>query len=466
MDDFNSIFEEVEQKYAINDNSTLTIHNKPSIISLKRISKQTFRANDDYIKERRKKGIITLTPKQMAKKQQREARRKLAAEKAKEREEEKRVEKIAKQISKSVSKTIKKEEKEIRKQRKITAREAKAEAKLKEKQEDSELKRRITPPKKRNIFSRFSNMIRYNRGDFEFEEEDVLAYKNGELSIEDLEDEWKEIQRYEDAKDDVKLRKGWNAFKITLAGLALAGSLFACKTAADKIEQQFNQMQSVHIEHQSQLDKDLLEKRAEGAALRLEDQKFFYEYTDGEPTLQNWEALPEELKAHVRNPVKAAEAAYNHSNDQSHFYVMVDGDFTTEAWQNLPSEVRRYIREPVSTAKEYFENGQDQVYLYELSRGKLTEEFYNTLPAEVRQYVRNPIELAKEFAEQGDATGYLRALSINQDMPERARHEFWYFLPDELKEYVPDPNTIRMDEKEEQIANTENIQNDTKDYER
>ena len=98
MDDFNSIFEEVEQKYAINDNSTLTIHNKPSIISLKRISKQTFRANDDYIKERRKKGIITLTPKQMAKKQQREARRELDGKKEKEREEEKRVEKSAKQI--------------------------------------------------------------------------------------------------------------------------------------------------------------------------------------------------------------------------------------------------------------------------------------------------------------------------------------------------------------------------------
>ena len=103
MDDFNSIFEEVEQKYAINDNSTLIIHNKPSSISLKRVSKQTFKVDVDYIKERRNKGIITLTPKQMAKKQQREARRKLAAEKEKERAEEKRVKKIANQISKSVS---------------------------------------------------------------------------------------------------------------------------------------------------------------------------------------------------------------------------------------------------------------------------------------------------------------------------------------------------------------------------
>lgn len=466
MDDFNAIFEEVEQSHIVQGSSALKIHTNAQYLTVKKREKRRYVTDAEYIKERRKDGIITLTPKQMARKQQKAEKKQLDVERAKQEAEEKRVEKIAKQISKSVSKKIKEEDKEIKKQRKITAREAKADAKLKEKQKEDESKRRITPPKKRNIFSRFHNMLKYNRGDFDFEEEDVLAYKNGELSIEDLEDEWKEIQKYEDAKDDVKLRRGWNAFKVTLAGLALAGSIFACKTAFDKIEQQFNQMQSVRVEHQTELDKELLAKRAESAALRMEDQKFFYEYTDGEPTLLNWEALPDEIKAHVRNPVRAAEAAYKYENDQSHFYVMVDGDFTTEAWRNLPPEIRRYIREPVSTAKEYFDNGQDQIYLYKLSRGQLTEEFYNTLPAEVRQYVRNPVELAKEFAEQGDVTGYLRALSINQDTPERARHEFWRFLPDELKEYVQDPDTITVDENTTQMASTENIQEDTEDYER
>lgn len=348
---------------------------------------------------------------------------------------EKRIYKASKTIEHSVKKTIKAEDKKL-------AKEKQQQERLNKKINKGKGEKRLTPPKKRNFFVRFHNMRKYINDDFDYAviEEDLEDYKNGKLSEEDIESEWEEIQEYEDARDDVKLRRGWTAFKLTLAGLALAGSLFACKTMV-------NDIQARAQANIAQEKIEMLEKRAESALLRLEDQQFFYEYTEGEPSLENWEKLPEEVQKSVRNPVVAAEAAAKNNKDQAHFYEMTEGDFSTEAWEKLPDELKQYIREPVSTAKEAFELGKDQMYLYNLSRGKITEEFWQTLPEDVRRYVRNPIELAKEFAEKGDASGYLDTLLIDDKRPDKERHTFWTFLPDELKKYVQDPNLVTAEQE-------------------
>jgi len=308
-------------------------------------------------------------------------------------------------------------------------------------------RRRITPPKKRNFISRLHLANKYQKGKFELAEEDAEMIKNGEILTSSLDKkEWKAIQKYEDARDDIRLRKGFTAFKVALAGIALVGVVlgggYVVKTTIDDMHEQFAQMEELYIHNQSKANQEMMEKRAASMAMNFRDQEFFYEYTNGNPSLENWENLPEAIQECVRNPVTAAEAAYNHDNDQSHFYVMVDGDFTTEKWEALPEEVKQYIREPVSTAKEAYENGKDQVYLYQLSRGIITEEFWQGLPSEVRQYVRNPLELAKSYAKSGDELGYLKELLRDGESPQKLDHNFWSFLPDELKEVVKDPKLI------------------------
>ena len=385
-------------------------------------------ANKYKLREDRQKQRNLRISRQNAKQMERQREKQRVAE-------EKKTSKKAREIQRSLNKTIKADERKAAKERK--------------KREEYERKhpRRLTPPKKRNIFSRFHHMRKYIKGnpDYLDIEDDIQDYKDGLISKKVIENEWEDVQEYEDARDDVKLRRGWTAFKVALAGIALAGSLFAYKTTINSIVA--NAPDPVAI---AQQNSEITEGRAKNAAYKFEDQKLFYEYTDGNPTVENWEKLSEEVKIYIRNPLTAAEAAYKYGNDQSHFYEMT-GELSTEAWEKLPPELKEFIREPIATAREAAEEGQDQMYLYKLSRGLMTEEFLLELRAEIKQYIRNPIELAKQFAEKGDYLGYINLLMMDHEIvTDYARAERWRFLPDELKQYVPDPSTVAAQEQAQQ----------------
>lgn len=92
---------------------------------------------------------------------------------------------------------------------------------------------RFTESKKRNLLSRIILQERLAKGRFRDLEQDIDA---GYVTQEDVNaskvaDKWydrrlfKEVQAYEDAKEDVSVRKGWNTFKLSLAGVALAGAI-------------------------------------------------------------------------------------------------------------------------------------------------------------------------------------------------------------------------------------------------
>lgn len=337
------------------------------------------------------------------------------------RKRQKNVKKISKQVSKSLKKKVKKPSK------------------------DNISYIRLTPPKgKRNIITRIRHRSHYDKGYYDYIEENI---ENGYITPETIasgevtKKEWKELQAYEDAREDLTVKKNWGRFKALLAAIALTASMATCKVMYDGIMDSFEQSGITAEETGEQMRLRDLASRAKHALFNFEDQQLFYEYTNGDITEANWEKLPEDVKQYIRNPVVAAEAAYKYGNDLSNFYTMVDGEFTTETWEKLPDEIRQFVREPVSTAKEYFENGKDQRYLYEVSSGRLTEEFWNTLPAEVKQYVRNPIELAKEFERQGNDLGYLQNLSDITDQTQLSRN-VWRFLPDELKAHVLDPQFV------------------------
>ena len=372
----------------------------------------------------------------------RQVRKEAAEKKRFTRKRQKNIEKISKQVSKSATKTLKKS--------------------------DDTSYIRLTPPKgKRNIISRIRHRTHYDKGYYDYIEENI---ENGYITPETIasgevtKKEWKELQKYEDAREDVTVGKNWRRFKALLATVAITGMLITGKTMYDGIMDSFEQSGIVAEENAEQMRFGQLESRARHALFDFTDQQLLYEYTNGDITEANWEKLPEEVREYIRNPVVAADAEYKNGMDLSHFYVMVDGDFTTETWEKLPEEIRQFVREPVSTAKEYFENGHDQRYLYEVSRGRMTEEFWNVLPSEIKQYVRNPVELAKEFERQGDDLGYLANLSEITDTKQLGC-EVWKFLPEELKAHVVDPR-ISAAELQTGVEEGEQVQENNSDLER
>lgn len=379
-----------------------------------------------------------------------QTKKKIVDQKRLAKKKEEKVEKMSKKISRAVDKKLKKE--------------------YKLKDQDNIRYLRLTEPKeKRNLLSRIRNRVRYDKGGFDYIEENI---QNGYITPETIASgevtkrEWKELQRYEDAREDVSIKKGWGRFKAILAAVAISASLIACKTVYDDVKENLERgaVQAQELKEKNELE--AMERHAKVALFNFTDQQLLYEYTNGQPTVENWEALPDNVQEYIRNPVTAAEAAYKYGNDQSNFYVMTGGNLTTEAWEKLPDEIRQFVREPVSTAKEYFENGRDQRYLYEVSRGMMTEEFWQGLPDEIKQYVRNPIELAKEFERNGDYLGYLANLSEITDTTQLSR-EVWGFLPEELKAHIVDPKlVISLDELQHGIDSATQNTQDGEDIER
>lgn len=103
---------------------------------------------------------------------------------------------------------------------------------------------RLTEPKKRGLLGRIILQIKYSSGSYEFIED---AYKKGIFTREgmafykDAEDEidrenYKEVQEYEDAANDVSVRRGWTAFRLGLATTLLAGAISFSKNVIQDVK--------------------------------------------------------------------------------------------------------------------------------------------------------------------------------------------------------------------------------------
>ena len=255
-DKFQSIFQNVEREAQISGNAVKFV-NKSQTSNDRRKNTDLKRYTVQKSTDSR---IIPITPKRLARRKKDKLSR-IEAKKAKimlkyekqlrkvEVKEQKRSLMLSKKAVKSEDKQIGKEKEQQERMNRILNRQQGI--------------KRLTPPKKRNIFVRFHHMRKYINSDLEYEaiEEDLQDYKKGKLSDEYIESEWEDIQEYEDARDDVKLRRGWTVFKVTLAGIALAGSLFACKAIDDNI----HDMQVRAEVNVTQADIDFEIKRAETA---------------------------------------------------------------------------------------------------------------------------------------------------------------------------------------------------------
>ncbi len=89
-------------------------------------------------------------------------------------------------------------------------------------------KGRLTEPKKRCLIRRIMLQMKYNGGDFDYLEDYYDDLTRSELAgyrdSKDRDDRqfYKEVQSYEDASDDVTVRRGWMTFKIGLATIMLS----------------------------------------------------------------------------------------------------------------------------------------------------------------------------------------------------------------------------------------------------
>lgn len=161
---------------------------------------------------------------------------------------------------------------------------------------------RITEPnKKRNIFNRLGNIINLNQHEYDIYKDYINDYKKGKILKEDLELEWEEIQDYEDAKSDVKLRNAWRAFKLALVGAGLAATVhFGGKVLKSAYEWGYNFTTGFWDETK----KDLKEQREE----------YEFKYGDTFPNGEKKKELMEEEYEQL-NSVKQKNSTYISSID-------------------------------------------------------------------------------------------------------------------------------------------------------
>lgn len=145
-------------------------------------------------------------------------------------------ESIAEKTARKISRQRRKEER--KKQRRITAI-------SKNIQKNVEHELRYTEPKKRNLLGRIILQNRLAKGSFDDieDEYEFLTQKEVDESknAERRRDRrlYKEVQAYEDAREDITVRKGWMAFKIGLAAALLAGSLALVNYTGNEVEKTF-----------------------------------------------------------------------------------------------------------------------------------------------------------------------------------------------------------------------------------
>lgn len=88
---------------------------------------------------------------------------------------------------------------------------------------------RFTEPKKRSLLRRVMLQMKYNSGAFDYIEDEYDSLTKQELEeyrtskFRSDRSYYKEVQAYEDAYDDVTVRKGWTKFKVGLIALTLTG---------------------------------------------------------------------------------------------------------------------------------------------------------------------------------------------------------------------------------------------------
>lgn len=261
-----------------------------------------------------------------------------------------------KKIKKPTTKTKEKaKEKTKEKSQKIKQREKKKSIVLPKKKDKNITYIRWTEPKKRNLLSKIIWQSRFARGYFDYLEDDL---ENGDVTKIDVEKSkvakkrsgralYREVQNYEDARDDVTTRKGWRNFKIGLAAVALSATLTGSLFLANEVKQTFvnpdtytPQIEYVQLatEEQNQIRTAATEFRSE---IRDNDGYEFDHLTD----LEFEEAYYRISKQEGKMSVGSFKGAMLSSNELSFYDSIVKRAYGEDKFANFSEEQRKDYRQ-------------------------------------------------------------------------------------------------------------------------
>ena len=269
-------------------------------------------------------------------------------------------------------------------------------------------KTRYTEPKKRNLLTRIILQHALDKGLYEDIEEDYdfISEKEIEMSKNAKKRSerrfYKEVQEYEDAKDDVKLRKGWKAFKIGLAASLLAGSLALAGHIGGEIKNTISNPtdnEVVTIETLDENDRAMYEANLEKFLEKVKEKDgYVFANLDDTELLDGYLRILNEEKGMTFNEFKNS---LNGLKDQENLEKIVKDSFGEERYNSFSEEQKRDYR-------------QLAYELLPLALPGLWEEGYS--------YVRNPISTdVVEAKNSAREKGYEIKLIVSSDYPERIK---------------------------------------------
>lgn len=326
---------------------------------------------------------------------------------ARQKNKEKQKNKMVKQISRSLKQRVREEEKIARKEQKKAEKEAKRKKKSVKKFDRS---KRFTEPKKRNILSRIILQQRLTSEKYENLRDD---YENGYITKENIEFSknatkgkdkklYKEVQNYEDAREDVTVRRGWTAFKVGLAAAMLAGSLAIANYGINEIKDTFSNTTS--------------EEQAK-SVYELDDEKKINIYS-------NANNLRQEII----------------ENDGYHFDNLNEDQFV-DGYYRIWKYEKELHENTLKNVISKIGNNEDQVLLDEIVEKAFDSDFANIDENQKRDYrqlafeivqkifddeknnIRNPIVIDELNAKNNAKTkGYKITLIVNNDEEETVKN--------------------------------------------
>lgn len=213
---------------------------------------------------------------------------------------------------------------------------------------------------------------------------------------------YKEVQEYEDAKDDVRLRKGWKAFKIGLAASLLAGSLALAGHIGGEIKNTISNPtdnEVVTIETLDENDRAMYEANLEKFLEKVKEKDgYVFANLDDTELLDGYLRILNEEKGMTFNEFKNS---LNGLKDQENLEKIVKDSFGEERYNSFSEEQKRDYR-------------QLAYELLPLALPGLWEEGYS--------YVRNPISTdVVEAKNSAREKGYEIKLIVSSDYPERIK---------------------------------------------
>lgn len=342
---------------------------------------------------------------------------------------------------------------------------------------DSRYEGRFTEPKKRGLLSRIILQERLARDGFNYIEneyeyltqQEVDASKNATKRRDKR--LYKEVQAYEDATDDVTMRRGWLAFKISLAAVLLAGTVVIANNTIKDFKEQLiptNQIETIQDNydvHKLEVDSFVQKVKEEQGYefVSLSDEQLVeayvkilqYEKTMYDNQFKNALLHDQELLDKIVRRVYEDEYEL-FSDDEKRDYRQLAYCILDVAKPNLSVEGNMYIRNPIvcdtvearnsAKAKGYkmglYANIDDGIHIKNVGRIitnlRLLEEADFIAASEVNE--------GQDFLEQivKDALGE-GYQNMNPNELKDYKQLVYEMLPDYAKEeYITDPIDIAL----------------------